>query len=70
MNEATLNIQHRIDDACVYSEYPFWNGEKYAALVASDRKAGKAIAKTFNAWKENESSSLDLVVKTLEMEDI
>ena len=70
VNEATLNIQHRIDDACVYSEYPFWNGEKYAALVASDRKAGKAIAKTFNAWKENESSSLDLVVKTLEMEDI
>ncbi|CAL6275860.1 unnamed protein product [Bathycoccus prasinos] len=70
VNEATLNIQHRIDDACVYSEYPFWNGEKYAALVASDRKAGKAIAKTFNAWKENESSSLDLVVKTLEMEDV
>lgn len=70
VNEATLNIQHRIDDACVYSEYPFWNGGKYAALVASDRKAGKAIAKTFNAWKENESSSLDLVVKTLEMEDI
>jgi len=70
VNEATLNIQHRIDDACVYSEYPFWNGGKYAALVASDRKAGKAIAKTFNVWKENESSSLDLVVKTLEMEDI
>jgi len=70
VNEATLNIQHRIDDACVYSEYPFWNGGKYAALVASDRKAGKAIAKTFNAWKENESSSLDLVVKILEMEDI
>ena len=64
INEATLGIQRRLDDAVLSGEYPFWNEAKYAALVALDRKA---IAKTFKAWKENEESTLELVAKTLEI---
>ena len=64
INEATLGIQRRLDDAVLVENTHFGSEAKYAALVALDRKA---IAKTFKAWKENEESTLELVAKTLEI---
>ena len=39
INEATLGIQRRLDDAVLSGEYPFWNEAKYAAARCSGSKS-------------------------------
>jgi hypothetical protein len=64
VNEVTLGIQRRMDDALLRGEYYWWKND----WVQIKTPEAKAIADAFKSWKEEEEPSLELVALTLEIE--